>query len=75
MLSQHLPWMTPPSGVGGNTCAWCDRMIYKPALPCSTAPIEGLAEMDTPPGLGARCKWELLTRDAYRLDRLPDDLI
>ena len=63
MLPQHLPWMTPPTGMGGDICAWCDRMIYKPALPCSVVPVEGLAEMETPPGLGARCKWELLTRD------------
>lgn len=50
-------------------------MIYKPALPCSMGPIEGLADMETPPGLGARCKWELLTRDADGLERLPEGLI
>ncbi len=72
--AQHLPWMTPPSGLGGNNCDWCGRMIYEPALPCSIRPPAGLAEMETPPGLGARCKWELATRDPDALASAEDEL-
>lgn len=60
---QALPWATPPSGQGSTLCAWCDRYIYGPALPCSTEPVEGLLRMNTPAGQGARCKFELTTRE------------
>ena len=35
-----------------------------PALPCSVAPVEGLMSLETVPGQGARCKYELGTRAA-----------
>lgn len=56
------PWNTGPSGQGSTDCGWCDRTIYKPAIPCSVAPIAGLAEIETAPGLGDRCKYEWRTR-------------
>ena len=62
---QHLPWMTEPSDLGFNQCRWCDRVIYLPALPCSTAPVEGLLQVATLPGQGERCKWELTTRNPH----------
>lgn len=58
----HLPWTTGPSGQGAAMCAWCDREIYAPALPCSVEPVEGLMRMKTQPGFGARCQYELSTR-------------
>jgi hypothetical protein len=59
----HLPWRTGPSGQGGSTtCGWCHREIYAPALPCSVEPVEGLLRMETQPGVGARCQYELGTR-------------
>ena len=57
-----LPWTTPPTHLGSATCGWCGRGINAPALPCSVAPVEGLAEMITSPGLGERCQYELRTR-------------
>lgn len=59
---RHLPWSTPPSDAGENECAWCHRVIYMPALPCSTEPVEGLLRMNTRAGQGERCKYELSTR-------------
>ena len=59
---QPLPWMTGPSEQGATPCAWCYRDIYLPALPCSVAPVEGLARMRTRPGFGRRCQYELATR-------------
>lgn len=56
------PWNTGPSGQGSATCAWCDREIYRPAVPCSESPIAGLADIVTGPGMGDRCKYELSTR-------------
>ncbi len=56
------PWNTGPSGQGSETCAWCDREIYRPAVPCSVSPIAGLAEIETAPGYGDRCKYEVQTR-------------
>lgn len=58
----HLPWNTPPTGQGETLCKWCDRVIYLPALPCSTEPVEGLLRMRTRAGQGDRCKYELSTR-------------
>ena len=60
----HYPWNTGPSGLGSTLCAWCGRTIYEPAVACSLAPPEGLMDMETGPGLGDRCKWELSTRVA-----------
>lgn len=57
-----FPWNTGPSGQGSAECAWCGRTIYAPAIPCSVAPIEGLADLETAPGLGDRCKYEATTR-------------
>lgn len=57
-----LPWTTPPTGQGHAMCGWCDRAIYLPAAPCSVRPVAGLLAMDTGPGLGDRCKWEMSTR-------------
>lgn len=62
MGRQPLPWQTEPSGLGSNTCRWCDREIYLPALPCSIEPVEGLLRMSTRTGQGERCKYELSTR-------------
>ena len=59
---EPLPWATPPTDQGHETCDWCGRAIYHPAVPCSVRPVAGLAEMPTGPGLGDRCKWELRTR-------------
>jgi hypothetical protein len=59
-----LPWNTAPSGQGSSECAWCGRSIYKPAVPCSVSPIEGLENIVTAPGLGDRCKYEWRTRVA-----------
>jgi len=59
---QHYPWSTPPSGAGESECAWCHRMIYRPALPCSIQPIEGLLRAQTRQGQGERCKYELASR-------------
>ena len=60
---QSFPWNTGPTkGLGSTRCAWCDRTIYLPAVPCSVEPIAGLMEMATAPGMGDRCKWELSTR-------------
>ena len=61
--TRHLPWMTEPSDLGFNRCGWCDRVIYLPAVPCSTEPVEGLLRVATLPGQGERCKYELTTRD------------
>ena len=58
----HLPWTTGPSGRGATMCDWCHREIHAPALPCSIEPVEGLMRMDTQPGFGARCQYELSTR-------------
>ena len=57
-----LPWRTEPSEQGSTTCAWCHREIYRPALPCSVEPVEGLLRMRTRVGQGERCKYELATR-------------
>ena len=57
-----LPWTTPPTALGSALCSWCGRDIHAPALPCSVAPVDGLAEMITSPGMGERCQWELRTR-------------
>ncbi|MGI4730345.1 MAG: hypothetical protein ACRYFW_01200 [Janthinobacterium lividum] len=59
---QHFPWTTAPTDEGATLCTWCDRDIYLPALPCSTEPVEGLARMETTPGFGRRCQYELATR-------------
>ena len=59
-----LPWTTPPTALGSALCSWCGRDIHAPALPCSVAPVDGLAEMITSPGMGERCQWELRTRIA-----------
>lgn len=56
------PWDTMPSNLGSTMCDWCGRHIYAPAVPCSVEPVAGLADMETGPGLGDRCKWELATR-------------
>lgn len=61
--SLHLPWATAPTGQGHNQCEWCGRAIYLPALPCSIEPVEGLLRMKTMPGQGARCQYELGTRN------------
>ena len=58
----HLPWATAPGDEGGTICGWCHRMIYRPALPCLIEPVEGLLRMRTQPGQGARCSYELATR-------------
>ena len=63
----HLPWATAPGDEGGAVCGWCDRMIYRPALPCSVETVDGLLRMQTQPGQGARCKYELMTRQPERL--------
>lgn len=60
--ARHLPWNTPPSGLGATRCAWCGRDIYLPALPCSMQVVEGLEITSTAPGFGERCKWEVATR-------------
>ena len=57
-----LPWRTEPTGQGSATCAWCHREIYRPALPCSVEPVEGLLRLQTRVGQGERCKYELATR-------------
>ena len=59
---QALPWSTPPTNLGSARCEWCGRNINAPALPCSVAPVDGLSEMATKPGMGERCQWELGTR-------------
>ena len=59
---QHFPWATGPGDAGYTMCAWCDRAIYLPAVPCSTKPVEGLMRMELQPGTGARCQYELSTR-------------
>lgn len=64
-----LPWATQPSGQGFNTCAWCHRDIYLPALPCSIEPVEGLLSMNTRVGQGERCKYELSSRRPDLLDK------
>ena len=56
------PWTTEPGELGSADCGWCHRAIYLPALPCSVRPIAGLAAMETVPGQGKRCQWELQTR-------------
>lgn len=58
----NYPWNTGPSGLGSTRCTWCDRTIYQPAIACSIAPPKGLMRMETSPGLGDRCKWELSSR-------------
>ena len=63
-----LPWATQPSGQGLNTCSWCHRDIYLPALPCSIEPVEGLLRMNTRIGQGERCKYELSSRCPDILD-------
>ncbi|HEU0045276.1 hypothetical protein [Sphingomonas sp.] len=62
MGAEHLPWATEPGAQGHTVCAWCDRAIYLPAVPCSVQPVAGLLEMATQPGQGERCKFELSTR-------------
>ena len=58
-----LPWTVPPSGQGFSDCAWCGRVAYRPAVPCSEAVIRGIAEIEgTSLGLGDRCRWEIRTR-------------
>ena len=57
-----FPWNTEPSGLGSALCDWCGRDIPAQALPCSIAPAEGLELLQTQPGRGDRCKWELRTR-------------
>jgi hypothetical protein len=59
-----FPWATPPSGQGELYCTWCNRDIYRPALPCSVQPIPNLLAVETRPGFGERCKWEVRTRVA-----------
>jgi hypothetical protein len=58
-----LPWRVQPTDQGHAMCGWCGRAIYVPAVPCSVRPVPGLSGMDTQPGLGDRCKWELSTRE------------
>lgn len=60
--TSHLPWSTEPTGLGSAECRWCFRAIYKPAVPCSTEPVAGLARMKTTPGQGRRCQFELSTQ-------------
>jgi hypothetical protein len=60
--AEHLPWATQPSDDGHAICGWCDRAIYRPAVPCSVKPVAGLLTMPTQPGQGERCKFELATR-------------
>ena len=60
---QLFPWATPPSGQGSEKCCWCDRDIYRPAVPCSVQPVDGLLGLQTLIGQGARCKYELSTRE------------
>jgi hypothetical protein len=60
--SAIYPWNTGPSGQGSTECGWCGRYIYRPAVPCSVAPIPDLAGIETGPGLGDRCKYEAATR-------------
>jgi hypothetical protein len=60
--AEHLPWATQPGAQGHTVCAWCDRAIYLPAVPCSVRPVAGLLDMPTQPGQGERCKYELATR-------------
>jgi hypothetical protein len=57
-----LSWNTGPSNLGSAQCTWCGRTIYRPAVPCSVTPPAGLLQMETKPGHGERCKWELTTR-------------
>ncbi|WP_375381525.1 hypothetical protein [uncultured Sphingomonas sp.] len=59
---EPLPWSTGPQAMGSATCAWCDRDIHGPAVPCSVRPVDGLARMETSPGFGRRCQYELATR-------------
>ena len=61
-IPKYLPWSTPPSDAGHAVCGWCDRAIYRPAVPCSISPVPGLLTMPTQPGQGERCKFELATR-------------
>ena len=58
----YLPWATEPTGLGCDECKWCFRAIYLPAVPCSTEPVAGLMRMETTPGQGRRCQFELSTR-------------
>ena len=69
--NQSLPWTTPPGAAGSNECEWCHRTIYLPALPCSTQPVEGLLRMQTRVGQGARCKYELSSRQPELLEAPP----
>lgn len=57
-----LPWATPPSDMGLQRCDWCGRDIYRPALPCAVQTVPNLLSMETRPGFGDRCKWEVQTR-------------
>ena len=57
-----LPWEVPPSDAGHAVCGWCGRAVYVPAVPCSVHPSPGLLHLNTGPGLGDRCKWEVTTR-------------
>ncbi|MBV9840852.1 MAG: hypothetical protein JOY99_04815 [Sphingomonadaceae bacterium] len=60
--TRALPWNTPPSGEGSRRCGWCGRTIYRPAEPCSTAPIADIEALVQPPAPGDRCLWEMRTR-------------
>jgi hypothetical protein len=59
---EALPWATQPGANGWTVCGWCDRAIYRPALPCSERVLPGLLQMSTQQGQGERCKYEVTTR-------------
>lgn len=71
---QYLPWTTEPSDMGSQRCTWCDRAIYLPAVPCSVEPVDGLLRIETVPGLGERCKWELTTRCPQLVEAMGEDV-
>jgi hypothetical protein len=60
--AEMRPWTAQPSKLGSNLCAWCDRTIHLPAMPCASTPVEQLRDFVTAPGAGARCGWEIRTR-------------
>lgn len=61
--ARALPWNTgPSSGLGSQSCDWCGRNIYAPALPCSTEQIADIEHLVVAPGLGDRCLWEMRVR-------------
>lgn len=61
--SVALPWDVPSMNGEYALCDWCGRAIYVPAVPCSVRPVDGLMTLETAPGLGDRCKWEMHTRE------------